>query len=511
MMLRHLKIFTLLLLVLFVTGCDRGRSERFVIGVSQSVSDDWHSLLCREIIREAELYGDLEVRCSVAKGSLERQISQIEEFVKRGVDMIIVTPVSSTGVVDVVERAVDSGVKVLVVDNPIESERCSGYFGVDQGRLGQIISMRLSERRVPTKLFELFDVRNPERSQRVHERMNIAMRRMPQVESVGSVVTPRDSAVLLSLVDSLVGLYSGELLLLCHNANWAAVVNSGAEKLGNRDRFEIWSMAANQGKSGAVELVYNRVANLMFQYPTSGDLLVEQAYKILKGEEFVKQRYLSTPVVDESSVKYFRKQLFSNHKYNGKIKSLNELNSRMAMESRRSSHRLYLLFGVLVVAVGLSVGLIVWLLRRRVQRAEAADTLQVTTVVDGVTNGVTNGVMEGLTAGSTVGLPPQEQRFIDKFYEVIDRNLGNDKFEIESIGDELHYSRVQVYRKVKAITGESPVKILRNRRLMRADQLLKRTDKSIAEIAFEVGFTTPSYFSRNYKDLFGVLPSAVKR
>ncbi len=507
MMLRHLKIFTLLLLVFAVVGCDTGRSERFVVGVSQSVSDDWHSLLSREIIREAELYGDLEVRCSVAKGSLERQISQIEGFIKDGVDMVVVTPVDSKGVVDVVERAEASGVKVLVVDNSIESERCSGYFGVDQGRLGQIISMRLSERRVPTKLFELFDVRNPERSQRVHERMSTAVRRMPQVESVGGVVTPRDSAALLSLVDSLVRLYSGELLLLCHNANWAAVVNRGAEKLGNRDRFEIWSMAANQGKSGAVELVYNRVANLMFQYPTSGDLLVEQAYKMLNGEEFVKQRYLSTPVVDENSVKYFRKQLFSNHKYNGKIKSLNELNSQMATESRRSSQRLYLLFGVLVVVVGFSVGLIVWLLRRRVRRAEAADTLQVAAVAGGVTDGATEVVTDGVTGG----LPLQEQRFIDRFYEVIDRNLGNDKFEIESIGDELHYSRVQVYRKVKAITGESPVRILRNRRLMRADQLLKTTDKSIAEIAFEVGFTTPSYFSRNYKDLFGVLPSAVKR
>ena len=71
-------------------------------------------------------------------------------------------------------------------------------------------------------------------------------------------------------------------------------------------------------------------------------------------------------------------------------------------------------------------------------------------------------------------------------------------------------SRVQLYRKVKALTGTSPVELLREMRLERAHKLITTTTKSIAEIAFEVGFNTPSYFSNCFKKQYGVYPSEMR-
>ena len=66
---------------------------------------------------------------------------------------------------------------------------------------------------------------------------------------------------------------------------------------------------------------------------------------------------------------------------------------------------------------------------------------------------------------------------------------------------------MQLYRKVKALTGRSPVELLRTARLQRARQMLLTTDKNISEIAYEVGFSAPSYFTKCFRDEFGISPS----
>ena len=90
--------------------------------------------------------------------------------------------------------------------------------------------------------------------------------------------------------------------------------------------------------------------------------------------------------------------------------------------------------------------------------------------------------------------------------KIIQENLGDSEFNVERIGDEIGLSRVQLYRKVKALTGHSPVEMLRKARLARARHLLQTTEKTVSEVAYSVGFSTPSYFSKCYKDEFGENP-----
>lgn len=99
-----------------------------------------------------------------------------------------------------------------------------------------------------------------------------------------------------------------------------------------------------------------------------------------------------------------------------------------------------------------------------------------------------------------------DKTFITQLRKIIQENLSDSEFNVERIGDEIGLSRVQLYRKVKALTGHSPVEMLRKARLMRARHLLRTTDKSVSEIAYSVGFSTPSYFSKCYKEEFGESP-----
>ena len=100
-----------------------------------------------------------------------------------------------------------------------------------------------------------------------------------------------------------------------------------------------------------------------------------------------------------------------------------------------------------------------------------------------------------------------EKDFVDRFRSLIETNLGNSELSVEELGEQMGLSRVQLYRKIKALTNYSPVELLRITRLKKASSLLATTDKTISEITYEVGFTSPSYFTKCYKEYFGESPS----
>ena len=101
----------------------------------------------------------------------------------------------------------------------------------------------------------------------------------------------------------------------------------------------------------------------------------------------------------------------------------------------------------------------------------------------------------------------KEDAFLVKFRDFIEQNLSDSDLSVETVGAELGLSRVQLYRKVKALTGQSPVELLRTARLQKGRELLQTTDKTVSEVAYEVGFTAPSYFTKCFKDEFGMSPS----
>lgn len=104
-----------------------------------------------------------------------------------------------------------------------------------------------------------------------------------------------------------------------------------------------------------------------------------------------------------------------------------------------------------------------------------------------------------------------DKQFMNALRGAIDKNMGNTKLKMDDIGTELGISRVQLYRKVKALTGLSPLELLRQLRLQRAYKLLQSTDKTVAEVSYEVGFGTPGYFTSCFKKQYGKYPTDLKR
>lgn len=104
----------------------------------------------------------------------------------------------------------------------------------------------------------------------------------------------------------------------------------------------------------------------------------------------------------------------------------------------------------------------------------------------------------------------QEQLFITKMNDIINLNVENPKFSVEDLAEKLNVSRVQLYRKVKAIIGINISDHINNVKLEKAAELLKSNTMNISEIAYSLGFSSPNYFSTAFKNKFGISPKEYK-
>lgn len=103
-----------------------------------------------------------------------------------------------------------------------------------------------------------------------------------------------------------------------------------------------------------------------------------------------------------------------------------------------------------------------------------------------------------------------DNAFYAKFIEIFDAEMGNPELNVDSVAARLGLERTQFYRKIKALTNYSPVELMRNLRLKRARTLVTSTERSISEIGYEVGFSTPAYFTKCYREAYGETPSETR-
>ena len=118
---------------------------------------------------------------------------------------------------------------------------------------------------------------------------------------------------------------------------------------------------------------------------------------------------------------------------------------------------------------------------------------------------VTQGMID--PAPSEIVITSLDEKLIEKAIKYVEDNMSRTELSVEELSRELGMSRVHLYKKLLQITGKTPIEFIRVIRLKRAAQLLRESQLHVSEVAFEVGFNNPKYFSKYFKDEFGVLPS----
>ena len=104
-----------------------------------------------------------------------------------------------------------------------------------------------------------------------------------------------------------------------------------------------------------------------------------------------------------------------------------------------------------------------------------------------------------------------DQRLVNSATEYVESNLSNSDISVETMSEALNMSRVHLYKRLTAITGQTPSEFIRDIRLRHAEQLILKSQLSISEISYKVGFNNPRYFTKYFKDKYGVIPSQYKK
>ncbi|MCX6578983.1 MAG: ATP-binding protein [Candidatus Aminicenantes bacterium] len=112
---------------------------------------------------------------------------------------------------------------------------------------------------------------------------------------------------------------------------------------------------------------------------------------------------------------------------------------------------------------------------------------------------------------TTIKVSPIDEEFLKDLYKVLGKNISDPEFNVEELSRKLYMNRVTLYRKINALTGENPSDFIRSYRLKQGAELLKTSDSSVLEVAFDVGFSSSSYFIKCFKEEFHQLPSEYQR
>ncbi len=131
--------------------------------------------------------------------------------------------------------------------------------------------------------------------------------------------------------------------------------------------------------------------------------------------------------------------------------------------------------------------------------------LRMRKLVQLTSKGATRGLIE--PEPEKIEITPLDEKFIEKAVNYVSENLDRSELSVEEMSESLGMSRVRLYKKIKQITGKTPIEFIRVIRLKRAAQLLRESQMNVSEIAYQTGFNSPKVFSKYFREEFGVLPS----
>nr|WP_325289528.1 substrate-binding domain-containing protein [uncultured Bacteroides sp.] len=353
----HITYFLTILLCLTFNACDREKA-RYVIGVSQCSDDEWRTQMNKEMRREALFYPDVQVEIRSAGDNNQRQIADIEYFINKKVDLIIVAPNEAEAITPIVEKAYDKGIPIVLVDRKINSERYTSYIGADNYEMGRQIGTYINSRLCGKgNVVELTGLQGSTPARDRHRGLMDALADIPGIHIVAKADAGWFRQSAQHAFDSILTQQPCIDLIFAHNDRMASGAHDAAVRR-NRDKDILFvGVDALPGKGMGVEMVANGILDATFIYPTGGDRVIQLAMDILEGRNYPHETLLSTALVNRQNARIMQMQTTHITTLDEKIEKLN--NQLDAFLLRYSAQQMFLyaciviliLVGILLVFV----------------------------------------------------------------------------------------------------------------------------------------------------------------
>ncbi len=525
------------LALLICASCSQEK-PRYVIGISQCSADIWREKQNAELRMDTYFQDGVELRFAAAYDSDERQIQQIDSLVATGIDLLIVAPNQVQTISPAIDRTYDSGIPVIVFERKTNSRKYTAFMSADNyemGRqMGEFIASQLGGRGV---VMEVKGLKGSSPAIERHNGFADAMKRYPDIRLAAVLDGDWTEESAYKKVKGYEGDLSGVDFVFAQNDRMAMGARKALaeRKEVSKDRLiRYCGIDGLPGEGGGIQLVRDSILTASYIYPTHGDQLLQLAVDILDGKPYAKETRLQSALVTRENAEVLLMQAEEMMHQSSYLDQLRQkANTYMhQLDTQRTITLLALgIIVLLIVAIVLFYRYHIGMMTLRRERVvntlwelkpeEVAPAPAEATPVTDAPSQSDRAEEPEEAAPSEDSSTEQEEKaepvlstsasmFIARFKEAVESRLEDSELSVEDLAGVMHLSRVQLYRKVKAVTGSTPVELLRTARLKRGYKLLLTTDKSVSEIAYEVGFTAPSYFTKCFKEEYGQLPGDVR-
>jgi len=514
-MMRLLK-YIMMVGVLSLVGCTA--PQGYQVAVSQCSSGPWREKVNQEMLAAQHLY-EQDVRVTIANSydDSHLQARLIDSLAATGIDLLVVAPNEDTQVInEAIARVRKAGIPVICFDRKTSADYTAfiGGNNVEAGLIvGEYVASLMRGEQRPL-VMEITGHMNSTPAQERHRGFEEAMRKMPTVEYICKQSDwSSDEACRLTteLIDSLRQSGIGRLdntFIFCHNDGMATGVYKAVVEQGVEGRIKILGIDGMPGEG----LEYVKLGHQIgtYIYPTHGEQVIRLALDILTGQPFGHDNQLRGMMVTPENVELITLNSQELMRQNNDLVTIqNKLEDYFGLYNtqRKVLVGSFIAIGLLLLAVVLISGTLIY--KHRVTRQRQAMHEEQTLFYTNADSRALRQVFE--TPKEELPAPrSQDTIFAETLNEAIRKNMGNPNLKMDELGETVGLSRVQLYRKVKAITGLTPVELLRQIRLQQGYVLLSTTNKTVQEIAYEVGFGTPGYFSKCFKQQYGKYPMELR-
>ncbi|MFR9651900.1 MAG: substrate-binding domain-containing protein [Rikenellaceae bacterium] len=487
-------ISILAIIVLCLLGSCTNTDKRYIVGVSQHKGGVRSQQLYRELEREALFYGDIELRRATANNSSKLQSEQIQHFIDQGVDLLIISPNDADTIGRMVDLAAERSIPTVLTERMTNSKNHSASITAENIEIGESAAKYIHERLSGRgSVLELCGGDHITSNREIHRGFNRVISAYEGITTTSILNIGRMQEDAIRVVDSVIMQGGSFDVIFAHNDFIAYGAYLAAERHNIADEIIFIGVGGLNGNSQqGLRLVMNGILEASFSQPTTGDVVMKTAHNILTNQKFKRNKRQQTEMLTKANVNtaLLREQQAEMLNYR-----IDNLKGRL---SQSEEYGLVGRYKFIIISIIAAVIILFLLLYVRYVKASAP------------TIATLEAVNLSVTEESDDRYTVQEREFINQFKSIIDSNISNSEFGIEQMYAQMGLSRVQLFRKVKALTEMSPSEMLRLERLKQGDILLRTTSKTMAEIAYDVGFSAPSYFSKCYKEQYGVTPTEVR-
>ena len=504
-------IFFIILVAAMLASCSGGK-VKYRIGVSQCSADIWREKQNAELRMGAYLHDSVELMFAVAYDSDKRQIQQIDSLVNEGIDLLIVAPNQIQTISPAIDRAYDKGIPVIVFERKTSSHKYTAFISADNYEMGRVMGEYIITRLGGKgRVLEIKGLKGSSPSIERHNGFLDALKKAPDIQLVASLQGDWTEQSAYQAVTNYPGDLSHIDFVFGQNDRMAMGARKALSTLHSPLSTKYCGIDGLPGENGGIRLVRDSVLDASYIYPTHGDRLLQLALDILDGKPYEKEALLQSALVTRDNAKVL---LMQNEEMMRQAEYLDQLHSRADtyLKELDTQHVVnWMSMGVILLLVVTIVLFYMYHLRKvKLQQERVVSTLWNMEIEPAPVADET----KEHTADSSADEEPSvvaESAFLARFREVVEARMEDSEVSVDDLAAEMSLSRVQLYRKIKTITGSSPVELLRTTRLKRAYQMLLTTDKSVSEVAYAVGFTAPSYFSKCFKEEYGMVPGDIRK